>query len=690
MKLDKETELKVIDKTKTLALDWKGHWDKAYDGIFKDYRRMADGLLDLATEKRLNAKEFEWNSKLVPRVIPNIIDYLKSTIINSTFNRDTIFELIGRRKNDDMRADDASDLLSYEFDVMGVRDISEQILEDSLEVGIGYGETAIHKERALTPRFEDAEETPGRQKFNRENVEMIYTGPRLSFKPVEMIYPDPSAYNINDRNFRGYAEYLELPISAIIEEGMTGGMYEEYAKNISEIKPGDFNPAIRAQYQRSKDHEGSEAIVYDKDDDFPVLALQMWRRIAIFEKEIPKWHLIVIANAYTNPQLLRLDVDPLKTNHHPLVACRVFPKNRRLVGKCAAEKLKDYMLEKYHGKNKVIDISNDISEFAGMMFVPEGMFDKNSMAVKRRKVVKTMAMSSEIKTINLDSSPIPHLMNREDRIDREIQETMATNPITLGQTPSRKETATAIATVNENAQIRANSPIRSFENTLLVPVAKNFLLLSQLMMPEDFVIRILGKDNAWDYKSMSKADILGQFDIKCYGSSEVLTKGVKLALLEKSFQVFGMNPHVRIDWQGMAKKYYKLAEIGGVDKLIPELTWDEADADRENGALLGGVVWKAIESDNHDIHIIKHLEAKEMASQILAMAQQEGQPDVVQKLTVIVSNIEQHSRQHEQFRQIINGQMNVGAGSQLPIAENTGELMRDTNSDLNPEMMGNG
>jgi hypothetical protein len=682
MKLDKEKEKSIVSRTVEIFDKWKTHWDKMYDGIFADYRRLADGQLDKETAEKYNTKEYSYNSKLIPQVIPNVNEFLKTTIINSIFNRDEVFEIIGRRQNDSSNADDMYDVISYESDEMQLKEVCQEIVEDALEIGIGYGANEYYKRNEPAPKLNE------NGVIESMGIETTYEGARLIRKRPESIYPDPDATKIED--ITGYGEYVFVNISDLLVESKQGGIYFDFADNVNSILPGDFDTSIRQKLNRYVDHANSDSVIPNDIDDYPVILLQMWRKLADKKGDIPTWHLIVIANPKTNPQLIRYDIDPFKTGRHPLVACRVFPKNDRLVGKCTSEKIKDYMLEKFQGKNRIIDITNDIADLAGMLFAPDTTFDKSSMAVKRKKVVKTMVMANEIKNIPLDSTPIIPLMNREDRIDNEIQETMAMPPIRMGMAPNRRDPATTSSIVDENSKVRGNGPIKAVEDTLMRPTIKDFIILSQLHLPTDIAIRILGKDGNWNYRNVAKKDIQGFYDIKFYGSTEVLTKGVKLALFEKAIQIFGMNPHVRLDWQGVFKKYIKMAEIPGGDKFAPELSWDEANAERENEAMLAGVVWKAIESDNHEVHIPLHLKAKDVLEQFLAIAQKQNNQESIGKLTEVVSNFDTHLQQHQQFRQAINGQMNIGAGSQIPMMSNQQELLGNIASNQNTEVLGNG
>ena len=269
-----------------------------------------------------------------------------------------------------------------------------------------------------------------------------------------------------------------------------------------------------------------------------------------------------------------------------------------MIGECVPQKLRAYLIAKFVARNTRIDLVNLARDVTGILLGTADLGDMDSLLTKRKRYIRIRAgLPGEVKDIRLDTSPIPHLMNEEGLIDSDIEKTLATNRVTMGQTPMRRETATAISIVNENSQIMSNYPLRMIEDSIIKPAAMGFLLHSQLLMPEKFKVRVLGKYRSHSWRDMQREDILGVFDVRCYGSSEILTKGVKQALIDKFVQTWSLNRNVRIDWQGVAREHMKLSEIPSADRYVPESSFDVSYAQRENGMMINGVVIKAIEQD---------------------------------------------------------------------------------------------
>ena len=685
MWLNAKKQANVISRVNERYQAWKDYWDgKIFKEFFADYRRMANGQLPQKIADRLKGDDYLYNSKLIPRLVPDAIQYLKAISSSSLFNRDLVFEFIGTRENDNEQAADANDLVADEFIRTDFRNTAEQLIEDALEVGICFQERRHWWDRRPVVKY--GRDKLLRKKLIRNSFETIYEGPRAYRLRPEMVYLDPEARHPDDKP--EYSKTMVLWISQIRKEA--DSLYKDFADNIPKIKPGDYDPTVRYEHDQVDDHKTNEDVRKD-DEDFPVLYTEHWYRLQNPKTDIPVITCIGVVNYNKKPYMLRYDIDPMLTGESPLEIGRIYPRNDRMVGESVPEKVRAYLLAKFYARNTRIDLVNLARDITGILFMPGDIGDMDSMLTKRKRIIKIPggASASEMKEIKLDLSAVPHLQFEEGIIDADAEKTLATNRIALGQTPSRRETATAISVVNENSQIMSNYPLRQIENSIIKPAARGYLLHSQLLMPEKFVVRTLGKYRSAVWKNRSRKDILGVFDTKCYGSSEILAKGVKQSLINSFVQTWSQIPGLRIDWQGLARVNMEMSEIPSADRYVPDVTWDVANAERENGMLLEGIVIRAIETDNHRVDIMEHLKIKDAAEAILNEAVKLQLPDdQVQEAGDILSNIEVHIQQHERFQQIIQGQINVGAGSQLPTSEDTSSLLRNVNSNLNTGVAG--
>ena len=139
MRLKPKAQTELLARVNERFETWRKHWDPIFNKYFKRDREMARGELPSEIITRLKSDpDYAYKAKLVPRVITDSIQYMKAIASNSLFNRDLMFEFVGLRGEDPQIAQNGYDLVSYEFWLNQMRRICYQVLEDALEVGIGY------------------------------------------------------------------------------------------------------------------------------------------------------------------------------------------------------------------------------------------------------------------------------------------------------------------------------------------------------------------------------------------------------------------------------------------------------------------------------------------------------------------------------------------------------------------------
>lgn len=679
MYLEPKKQKNTIARLRERIQTWKNHWDKIFKDIFADHRRMANGWLPDDIAQRLKGSDYYYNSKLVPRIVPDAIQYMKAISSNQLLNRDMTFEFVGLRGEDPQRAEDANDLVEDQFKRTKFKSVVEKLTEDCLEVGICFQERRHWRDIRPVVKYARNKKTK-KKELVRNNFQTIFEGPRAYRLRPEMVYLDP---DVRDPDLKPeYVKHMVKTISEIRKEA--DGLYKDFADNIKKIKAGDYDPTVAYEYDQQDDHKTTNKEPKKKDEDFLVLYTECWFRLQNPETNIPVITCIGIANYNNKPYMLRYDIDPMQTGENPLEIGRIYPRNDRMIGESVPEKIESYLLAKFYARNSRIDLVNLARDVTGILLLSGSLGDIDSLLTKRKRIIKVLSMQAgDIKDIKLDTSAIPHLMNEELLIDRDVDRTLATAPPAMGQTPMRRETATAIHIMNENSQIMSNYPLRQIEDSIIKPAALGFLIHSQLLMPERFKVRVLGKYRSFSWRNMKRADILGVFDVNCYGSSEILAKGVKVSLLNKFVQTWSANPNVRIDWQGIAREDLKLLELPSGDRYVPDTSFDVAFAEREDGMLIQGIVVHAVEQDNHGVHITSHLKLKDVADEaVLRLKNLDDMTNQLQQAVTIQSNIDIHIKEHQRFQQIINGQINIGEGSELPSNENEQTLLRDVNSEI--------
>ena len=663
MKLSKKKQDEFISESRVMIDEFKNNWDKIFTNQFRDYRRMANGELPEKIAAALAGDEYIHHSKLVPRVIPDTIDWLNSTFNNAIFNRSQIFDFVGYGHEDDGRADSAYSLVEFAFEETNIKETFKKIVRDALEVGCGFGERQHWNNIVRVPKYIPGPD--GVEQFDPDNQEVLYSGPLLKRIRPEMLYLDPNAREFNE--ISAYIKIMRVPISQLKSETSNGGIYSEYTANVNKIEKSNFDPAAETQYDTQDDYSSAGDTTEIKD--YPVLLSEIWQRLPSKKGGAPSWWLSTIANHNTNAQLIRHDDNPMGTGKHPLVMCVVYPKNDRIYGECVPEKIQDYMLEKFYKRNQRINYVNLAIKLGGITFGPRFTNDRSTVLASLGKHIITSG-GAKIDHIKLDLAPYSSLMQEESLIERDIESTVGSNRVSQGLTAQRRETATTTSVQDENSKIRANEPISQIESTLLKPVAKGYLEHCQILMPDTQVLRIIGKEKMISFSTFERADILGHYDIRCHASSEILTKSIKQSLMTNFAQLY-LNSPVRIDWQEFVKQHAEVTEIPNSNRWVTDMSNEQLEAERENTLLLAndGLVIEPLEHESHEMHLSVHYKGME-----------EAQGDQ----SVDIMGLQNHIRATEQMMQLINGQ-NVPT-QELPAPTNKGEQLNDINTTLQPSI----
>lgn len=665
----------ILDMVCQLTDEYRSHWNTIYTKDILDYRLMSEGKLPASMEAELTKLEYKYDSALVPRMIINANSNIKAMIVNSIFNRSKRIDFIGRiGKEDHERANSVNELVDqYAFEVTEVEKTVEEIIEDALETGIGYGEVEYLRKNSPVMRMERSENNGdlGEYLYGTRESEPIYDGGYLKYIRTELVAPEPVR---RAEYMTAYSRLAVTPISDIMDKAInkTSSFYK-YRNNIEKIKSGDFVD-VEAEYDTNNDH-GHE-LNHFATPDFKVMLDIFWAKIRSKYTKGVEWHRITVANYKTNPMLLEIIPDPMRTGSHPLILGRVFPRNNRLMGFAAPELLFDLFLEKYAKRNQRINYMNVAIELAGMLVVPQGTITgKSNILAKRGKIVSLSGNGSpkDITTIQMDMSPMAMTMQEEQVIDVDVEETLQSSKVSRGQMPSRQEKATTVAIVDENSKILQSLPIKHVENTIIKPTGRLYLNLFQNFSAQQFIIRILGK-GGYMFKEIARGDFMGYFDVKCYASSEILPKALKQAAFAQMAQVYGANPRCNIDIDKLAYAHGEALELN-MGEFIDDRGKDRAEIEREESIMLVlGRPIPPLEHEPHIFHITEHM----TTLQDLLLKGVKPEDDNYRALQM-------HIEMTKQMMAEINGQVNIPTQSN---PHNIGEAINNTSAVSAPKGSG--
>lgn len=638
----------------------KSHWGSVYAGAIKDFRLLANGKLPAEMAADLSTKKYKYRAKAIPRIIINSINNVHAMIMHSTFNREDPFEFSPFGQEDATRAGNSTAVVKYGWYATKVRGVASKMLRDSLEIGAGFGEVCHYVDSPSVLR-------PSQTDPFRKIASVRYDGPKLFYRRPENIFLEPV------RNFEDitvYARVSYVTNSYIQSEAKrVNGIFSKYAKNAKRIKKVDIQEVGSAS-DTSTDIQTT--INQFEVPDFKVELVEMWIRMSRYKDVPATWHCVSIANPESSPVLLRIDEDPMGTGTHPLIMCVVYPKNNRMFGESIPEMLFDSFFTTFVRRNELTDYIKQMVNLDGMLIAPTGSVVNNPILANLGKIVTLEGASArDVQTIKMDATPIQAILQQDIMIKNEVDETLSSNRVSRGQPPGRREPATTIAVVDENSKMLQSSPIAEFEDTVIKPVARLYLADFQMFSAPEFVIRVLGnRPGAYEFNRMQRSEIIGDFDVICRASSEVLPKAVKQAAFAQIAQVYGPNPRVNLNMNKICVEHMKMLEVPNPEDFVKEDEEIYAEIQREESFMMAtGMPWKALMHEPHDIHLNVHMGSiQEMMQAIMS----QGVPYEKIQTDPRFQALQGHVAQHMQLKAQLNGQVNIPG---QPTVESSGEAL---------------
>lgn len=650
---------RLLQKAENAIDRYKNHWDQLYTGVFQDYRKLAAGQLPASVEAKLSKQKYEGKAKLVPRLIADHVEDKVTAIMNATVNREIPFKFTGLSKGDQQNAERARKLVLYNWNFTNFRSQARKAIRDAGIVGGGWLQRSHFKDKRLKRVY------GGVENYNAVNFDTVFIGPRYEYIRSEMMYPEPQPPGLDFGRITGLAKMVVVPISSIRKEGMKGGLYNKYKKNIPNIKAEDYKNDTETQYSISDDHStGGET---ETEENYKALVTEWWTSLLdIFGNELPVWHVMAVANWETNPQLIRCAIDPMRNGKHPFYFCRIFDAAEpRLYGAGLPEKLYQFFLEAYYKRNQRINLINSASKRAGILLGPRSAFPPDFVEANRDLIVYSNQAGS-VTHLPTDLSAYQYMLNEELKVEKDAQYTAATNPITMGIGPEKRQTATATATIDQNAKQRTLDPIGQVEQTMVCPAAIDAHEHNLILVPEPYIGRVLGPDRSPQFFKFSRKDILGRFDAVCEGSTEVTPKALKLANMNAMVQMYANLP-VEMDWGKIGIAHWKLAEFPDAETVVITKEVQQENIRRENEAMENGIPWLPAEHEDAQTHIGGHQQHIQL---LMTQGKTPDDPGIIA--------IQMHIKLHLQLMGMKQGAL--AQSSQEPSFSNMGDLLERVGS----------
>lgn len=293
-----------------------------------------------------------------------------------------------------------------------------------------------------------------------------------------------------------------------------------------------------------------------------------------------------------------------------LVAYRFIPDPRRFWGIGLCELLEDLQLELNAIRNQRMDnitltMNKVLAMREDLLVDPSEAYSApgNIIRIKREAV----SLSEAITVIDIGTVD-PASFSEENRIIGDMEGVSGVTSYIKGQdSSSLNDTATGITIVTEQGNVRINMHLTFFEKAL-AQHAEMDMQLNQQFMPDNKRIRITGKDGSFDWLTVSKNDIAGQFDVIVQaGSTKPVNQQIQVKEAVEIYNQFKGDSDV--DQRKLKKIVLEAYGRKDADDLLMQnkSIEDEAlQAEDENQQLAGGLMVPVDPSDDHDVHLGVH------------------------------------------------------------------------------------
>jgi hypothetical protein len=248
----------------------------------------------------------------------------------------------------------------------------------------------------------------------------------------------------------------------------------------------------------------------------------------------------------------------------------------------------------------------------------------------------------------------PYVLQEIDRIEQSIQEISAQHEITAGNVPSGVTAASAINLLQEADDTRLGPAVRDMEENL-ARAGQKILNLVAKFYTDSRTIRIAGEDSTWrifDFRGSMLRD--NTHVVVQTGSAFPQSKAAKQAALQELLTFFVQSGQ---PLQGKAlARFLQDWDVGGMERLVDDLSEDEQQVNRENQRLAKGEMLPINSFDDDQAHVQGHHDFMKTAAydQLSPMAKQ-----------VFETHVQQHT-QRDQVKQQQQMQMMMAQGPQGP------------------------
>jgi len=424
----------------------------------------------------------EWRSNIFIPYAFALVETVQPRMTAAMFASRPIFFVLGRSPEDHNHAPAVEALLDFQAEVSGLQEAWKVVQKSALIFGTGVGKIGWGRAGPVGGRS-------------------AYVGPLL--KPVYTpdFYPDPSAMNLDECMWVIHRIFMPLDrLRKLAEEPDNDGVYDLAA---IERLAGTQAPEapMRDQLERAL---GATGHFSDRPGENIVELLEMW--------DVIQNRVIVVANRQV---VIRDTENPYAHGQLPFVVIKDHLPIDSFWGIGEVEPIIDLQRELNTTRNQRIDnvsLALAAPVFINMMALP-GTVDPASFRWEKGKVYPVMGPANQAVFIPAIPDVTAGSYREEMQVKADMQTVLGVHDVVQGRWPVRRETATAVIRLMQEANARFAEKIREFADSGLSVVARHYHALDAQFLSVEMAVRILGA-GAVSFINIRPDEIQGAFDFR--------------------------------------------------------------------------------------------------------------------------------------------------------------------------------
>jgi len=593
---------KQRDEIKKQALSF---WDAATQKMSGFFSRVNDYddmyHTKLPQDLREEFENHPDRSAMVPSDIHNNIRSLRANVNDLLFNTKPYITASypGQPARRDELIDKTEILLSYLIDISKFQRSSDLINQQTFVAGRSACVTEWHREYQRVPILDEA------GNIQYENDQILYDYDHVASYPrcrpidIRRIRIDDKAENVEDIRIVGYQWQDNL--SDLIRLNRDSRSFIKFKEK--DLRESSF------QKMKYYEHVPEEKAFNDKTvlahyGDKPVEMME-FRGMFQIGNEV-KDLVVKIAN--------RNIVVECRPNNLPVEGWRTFDLSaiddeyNRIFTMGMIERIEDTFVEYFIKRNQSLDASNAqtydmyVADIAASHDLPEEIERRGGAILKVNLAATAATRWSDV------FGPVPRVANPFDTFEQskvlkdEMREGMMRNDYSIGANPDRKETATAVNSLEMAAIRDAKQLIRFLTTSYIRPVMQKYLMYMSVFSPES-EIHVSTDDGREAVIKKEEIVKMTHLDITIDVSAALDRPMMQRRFIE-ALQLMLSDP--TLDRYYIWKTAGWFLQYPNSDKINPPPEVKIAAIERENLALKHGIMQPVHPNDDHEMHIQVH------------------------------------------------------------------------------------